>query len=237
MKVLVLGHKGMLGHMVIKYLQKKDINVTTTDSRWPYIKKDIKSFGGEFIINCIGAIPQRTNSFDINWEIPIWLDLNSPCKIIHPGTDCEMDNDDYGISKNIATNYISNLGKQTKSLKTSIIGPELNTKSSLLEWFLNQEDNVFGYTKAMWNGNTTLQWAKQCLHLIENWEEYDKITVLEGQVISKYNMLLLFNKIFGKKIIVIPKNLGKNKCLKGNIYTPSLNQQLKELQEFYYKNF
>ena len=35
MKVLVLGHKGMLGHMVHKYLSTKDeCKLITTDLRW-----------------------------------------------------------------------------------------------------------------------------------------------------------------------------------------------------------
>ena len=34
MKVLVLGHKGMLGHMVSKLLSTKGIEVFTTECRW-----------------------------------------------------------------------------------------------------------------------------------------------------------------------------------------------------------
>lgn len=233
-KALVLGHRGMLGHMVVKYLQKNNVNVDTITNRYPKCKNKIINFKGDYIINCIGSIPQRTKDFSINYELPIWLDLNSPCRIIHPGTDCEMDNDSYGVSKNIASNYINSLGKQTKSLKTSIIGPELHTKVSLLEWFLDQKKETFGYTKAMWNGNTTLQWAKQCLHLMENWDTYSNIEILEGECISKYDMLLMFSQVFNKNISIIPKDLGKNKLLKGNIKTPPLKVQLQELQKFYY---
>ena len=74
MKVLVLGHKGMLGHMVHKYLStKKDCKLTTTDLRWP--SEDFKDFvlefcdlrGGDYIINCIGSIPQRKDNFNGTW--------------------------------------------------------------------------------------------------------------------------------------------------------------------------
>ena len=47
-------------------------------------------------------------------------------------------------------------------------------------------------------------------------------------------MLLMFKSLFGKNNTIIPHKLGKNKCLKGDIYTPSLKQQLNELKEFYY---
>ena len=61
MRVLVLGHKGMLGHMVVKYLKDNNINVITIDKKYPLSSQQIKQFKGDYIINCIGAIPQKTN--------------------------------------------------------------------------------------------------------------------------------------------------------------------------------
>ena len=235
MKVLVLGHKGMLGHMVSKYLLDNDINVNFVSTRWPENQIEIKNFDGDYIINCIGSIPQKTKIFSINYEIPIFLDLHSPCKVIHPGTDSKKE-DKYGISKKIAANYIYNLGKQTKVIKTSIIGPELRYKVNLLEWFLNQEGKVIGYTKSMWNGNTTLEWAKQCLFLMENWENQDIFSILENESISKYDLLNIIKEVFNKKIEIIPKEIGENRCLVGNIKTNNIKTQLLELKNFYYDN-
>ena len=114
MRVLVLGHKGMLGHMVVKYLKDNNINVITIDKKYPLSSQQIKQFKGDYIINCIGAIPQKTNDFEINVQIPIWLDINTSCKIIHPGTDCEMDNDEYGKSKKMSAEWIKKEGKKQK---------------------------------------------------------------------------------------------------------------------------
>lgn len=236
MKVLVLGHKGMLGHMVVKYLQDQNIDVVTTDIRWPESPFKL-GMRLDYVINCIGAIPQRTNKFDINYYLPIWLDLNAPCKVIHPGTDCEMDSDDYGISKRISADYINSpISSQTKILKTSIIGPELNSTSSLLEWFLSQEGEVQGYSKAIWNGNTTLEWAKQCLNLMNNWKSYKIETIIQSsESISKFGLLTIIEQIFNKtNVTIISKPLGTNKTLKGTLHTKSINQQLKELKEYYY---
>ena len=63
MKVLVLGHKGMLGHMVSKFLIYKGAEVITTDCRWPTscFKNTTQNFDGDYIVNCVGAIHQRTN--------------------------------------------------------------------------------------------------------------------------------------------------------------------------------
>jgi nucleoside-diphosphate-sugar epimerase len=234
MKILVLGHTGMLGSMVKKYFTYLGFQIETINSR--FLKDNfissIENFDGDFIINCIGAIPQRTNNFSINSDLPIFLETHSPCRIIHPGTDCEMDIDDYGISKKAASDYILSYGTKTKILKSSIIGPEQETHYGLMEWFLAQEGEIFGYTQAIWNGNTTLEWAKQCYELITKWDDYEILTILEGQPISKYDMLLLFKTFYNKNITIIPKDLGKNKCLKGNINTKSLKEQLEELKEF-----
>ena len=232
MRVFVLGHKGMLGHMVVKYLESQGVDIATTSKRFP--DWNSRMFAQtDYIVNCIGAIPQRTNNFTINYELPEWLGKLDQ-KVIHPGTDCEMDDDDYGLSKRKAAEYIINHTTNTKILKTSIIGPEVNSKASLFEWFLSQNDDVFGYTKAIWNGNTTLQWAKQCFHMMKNWNKYKVLNILQGESISKYDMLCLFKDTFQVQVNIIPKELGKNKCLEGNIQAPSLMQQLNELKRFYY---
>jgi len=238
MTILILGHKGMLGHIVFNYLSDQNFDVKTIDYRFPSkkFKQYIKSFKGDFIINCIGSIPQKTSIFDINTELPIWLSDNTLTKIIHPGTDCEMDNDEYGNSKRIAREYIIKNSYNTKIIKTSIIGPELISKNSLLEWFLNSENEVKGYTKTMWSGITTLEWAKQCLNLIKNWESYNKETIIEGTCLSKYNLLNLIKEIFNKEINIIPDNgVDINKCLKGNIKVSDIKIQLQELKNYYYK--
>jgi dTDP-4-dehydrorhamnose reductase len=234
MKILVLGHNGMLGSMVKKYFSHLNFQIETINSRFPSedFTSQIESFDGDFIVNCIGAIPQRTQNFSINTDLPIFLEEHSPCKIIHPGTDCEMDDDDYGVSKKIASDFILTQGTKTKILKSSIIGPEQGTHYGLMEWFLAQEGEIFGYTQAIWNGNTTLEWAKQCYKLMTEWDDYSILNVLEGQPISKYDMLLLFKEFYNKEITITPKELGKNKCLKGDISTKSLKKQLEELKEF-----
>jgi len=236
MKILILGHKGMLGHMVHKFFQDKGIECVINTCRWSTscFKKFIKDFDGDFIVNCIGAIHQRTDQFDINWELPQWLDKNTNCKIIHPGTDCEMDDDDYGNSKRIAAEWIKKEGKNTKIIKTSIFGPELNTKASLMEWFLSQEGEINGYSEYYWNGNTTLTWAQYCLYLIFHWDKLPTENILEGECMSKYNLLLLLKEIYNKNIIINPINKPSfNKCITGTIKTLPLKEQIIALKKFY----
>lgn len=237
MNILILGHKGMLGHMIKFFLEKKKEIITTTDFKFSSeeFKDFVSSYKGDYIINCIGAIPQKTKTFDINYELPIWLDNNSPCNVIHPGTDCEMDEDDYGLSKKRASNFLKSKGQKTKILKSSIIGPELNSKYSLMDWFLNSTGIVFGYSEAMWNGNTTLEWANNCYDLMMNWKNYEKETVLEGECLSKYDLLKKIKSVFSKEISILAKDEVKcDKCLKGKIKTKNILHQLEELKLEYY---
>lgn len=239
MDVMVLGHKGMLGHMVVKYLSDNGYNVTTCEYRYPSneFKEFIRKYTGNYIINCIGSIPQKIKDFSINYELPIWLDMNANCNIIHPGTDCEMDLDDYGISKKAARDYIIESGIRTKILKSSIIGPELNSNASLMEWFLSQTVEVYGYTKSMWNGNTTLEWVMQCHKLMNSWSLYNVETVLEGECISKFDLLNKINLVFQKEILILEKDVeSHDKCLIGDIQTIDILSQLRKLKEYYYND-
>jgi dTDP-4-dehydrorhamnose reductase len=241
-KVLVIGSTGLLGNMVFKYLTTvSNISLYENKFRWPSqeFKNYISSNKFDYIINCIGAIHQRTNEFSVNYDLPIWLDTLG-VRIVHPGTDCEMDDDDYGISKYKAKKFIVSESKNTKIIKTSIIGPELKSKFSLMNWFLSNDDNlsVNGYVNHYWNGNTTLTWAKFCLNLISDWDRYDKETILFSNCVSKYDLLNFINETFCRNIVVNPFESPKsvNKCLDGQIRTENIKNQLLELKEFIQDN-
>tara|TARA_Y100000034_G_scaffold135871_1_gene209528 strand:- start:149 stop:877 length:729 start_codon:yes stop_codon:yes gene_type:complete len=240
MSIMVLGHTGMLGHMVYKYLSNIYHGVETTEHRWSTegFVKDMLSFRGKYVVNCIAAIPQRTNDFVINHELPIWLDKNLSCNIIHPGTDGELGNDPYAISKTNATKHIITDGKRTKIIKVSLIGPEIYNKVSLMEWFLsNDEKSVQGYDKFYWNGITTLQWSKICNLMINDFESYDVLNIPTSNRVSKYELLEIIKDVFNKDI-EIKKNskVESERCLKRTDGMPHLDikTQLEELKEFYY---
>lgn len=223
----------MLGNAVHKYFSQFH-EVDIIEHRWPSNEfiQYIKTYNGDFIVNCIGSIPQKTNDFGINSILPIYLDLNTNCKIIHPSTDCEIDNTLYGISKRIATDWITTYGQNTYIFKTSIIGIELSSADSLLCWFLDQT-SASGYTQAMWNGITTLEWAKQCKNFIER-DQLELFITYGTDCISKFELLTIINNVYNCNIEIVPvNNIGKNKCLISDIKLSTIEQQLIELKEFY----
>ena len=51
--------------------------------------------------------------------------------------------------------------KNSLTIRTSIIGPEIRTtKTGLFNWFLNTENKLYGYTNVIWSGLTTLELSK-----------------------------------------------------------------------------
>lgn len=244
MKILILGSQGMLGHMVLSYLKSLGIFIFTNKHRFPSQQfiEEVITFDGDAIINCIGSIPQRSNNFEINYELPIWLNENVKCKVIHPHTDC-FDNlkDSYAVSKMRSFNYLMDKSKSTKIIQCSIIGPEKYNKKSLLEWFLECNDcSVKGYNKALWNGITTLEWCKLCIDLIKNWDKYTNNTIPYSDSVSKFELLCIIKKVFNKNIAVTSCEEGIDRRLNGNLKTKNIELQLIELKNYmdsdFYKN-
>ena len=147
-------------------------------------------------------------------------------------------------------------------LRCSIIGPEKRKDGfGLLEWFLSQDTNVDGYTNHIWNGITTLEWAKctyELLMAIKNGErdklmviERDKLMVIEKDklmandkiiqpgtemVHSKAEILHLLAKIWKKdiKITDIESTKSVDRSLKPTWERKLLSEQLLELHSWYY---
>lgn len=261
MKILVLGHKGMLGRTVTRfYTEQTKHEVLTTNTRWgeSSFAQSILDLAPDLIINCIGKIPQKqpveSEYTFLNIELPRFLEtLDIP--IIHPSTDCEFkgdlkpgmaysktsvrDADDiYGISKATISAEIESAFKNTKIIRTSIIGHEENTALSLLDWFLSQAGSTRGYTNHFWNGITTLEWAKQSASLIEDWDNTPTLNQLATpKHYSKFEILNIAKAVYQKDIEVIPfaTETTVNKCLTSDREIPDLADQLVELKAFYNK--
>jgi dTDP-4-dehydrorhamnose reductase len=257
-KILILGHNGMLGNAVYRYFSSlNEYEVLTISARYgdSHFEQEIRALNPDYIINCIGIIPQRkqeeTLYEEINVNLPTFLETLG-IKTIHPSTDCEFignitprevyskqyvrDAEDvYGKSKARISEQIENNFHYTKIIRTSIIGHELKNHVALLDWFLRSEGEVFGFVNKYWNGVTTLEWAKLSRALVDNWDAYPVLNQYATECLSKYELLCLAKDVYQKDIIVTKKEhpLTENKCLSSDIQLPSIGDQLKELKHFY----
>ena len=193
----------------------------------------------DIILNCIGVIKQLKEakdpilSIEINSLFPHKLANHikySQTRLIHISTDCvfsgdkgnykEEDNSDakdlYGKSK-----YLGELKNYHNciTLRTSIIGPELKGKLSLLEWFLAQEKPVKGFTNAIYSGFTTLE----LVNIIENYviknPMKNGLYQISSNPISKYELLKIVSKIYKKEIVIDRfEEFKNNKTLNSNLF-------------------
>jgi dTDP-4-dehydrorhamnose reductase len=109
-------------------------------------------------------------------------------------------NDIYGISKL--------LGEITEphaiTLRTSIIGHELQSGSGLLEWFLSQQDQCRAYTRAIFSGFPTIVLADLIRDVVIPRAGLHGVYHVATRPISKFDLLQLVAERYGKKIEMIP---------------------------------
>ena len=101
----------------------------------------------------------------------------------------------YGKSK-----YLGEVAcKNSVTLRTSIIGHELNTCNGLVDWFLRQQGTCLGYENSIFSGLPTVVLAK----IIKNIVIPKKLTGLYhigSEPISKFNLLKIIDNSFTKAI-------------------------------------
>jgi dTDP-4-dehydrorhamnose reductase len=258
MKILVLGHRGMAGHMIYEYLNTQtNFEILTADEILGYkfdviknleeIRTKLHEQPVNYIINCIGLLKKKCNENPINAII-----INSllpyqlvriadeiDAHVIHLSTDCYMDDDIYGRSKRAGEiNYNNHL-----TIRTSIIGPEIKKGGEgLFEWFMRQEGEINGYTNVMWDGITTLELAKFIVYYIASDNKlYGIRNLRSSQKISKYDLLNLLNVIYGKNIKinrfaeVVADKTEKNDFVEYKI--PPYDQMIKEMFDYQHSRF
>jgi dTDP-4-dehydrorhamnose reductase len=225
----------------------------------------------DFVVNCIGIIkpyindsdPKQTETaFEINGAFPNRLEAwasKRGAKVIQIATDCVFSGsqgnyfessehdalDVYGKSKSLGEAS----GPSMMHLRVSIIGPEVDRSSSLLEWVRNQPKNgeISGYTDHFWNGITSFHFAKIARGIIEHdLFEAGVFHVLPKDSVTKSELVGLIAKYLGRSDIKVnptatgdninrtldTSNPAKNKALwrsAGYESPPSIAQMVAEL--------
>ena len=105
-------------------------------------------------------------------------------------------NDDYGVSKLLGE--VRDLHAIT--LRTSIIGHELQNKTGLLDWFLSQHIECSCYTRSIFSGFPTIVLAQIIRDVIIPRPDLYGIYHIASQPISKFDLLQLVAKKYGKHI-------------------------------------
>lgn len=187
--------------------------------------------GASWVVNAIGLTkPYVHDDNGAEIERAIWgnslfpFNLAAACEprgaqIIQIGTDCVYSGERGRYDEASPHDPLDVYGK-TKSLgevhaphvfllRTSIIGPEPSTPMFLLEWLRRQPNGaaVNGWTDHLWNGVTTVAFARLCLAVVRGAPVSPGIrhVVPGGDDITKADLLRLLAHAFGRDDIeVVP---------------------------------
>ncbi|MDH4656633.1 MULTISPECIES: SDR family oxidoreductase [unclassified Pseudomonas] len=178
----------------------------------------------EVVINCVGLIKQLSDAKDPLSALPINAMLPHrlanlctliDARLVHISTDCvfsgargmylESDVSDaedlYGKSK-----YIGEVHDRPNviTLRTSIIGHELNSNYSLVDWFLSQEESVKGFRQAVFSGLPTVVLADVIQRYVLPDSSLSGLYHVSAEPIDKYTLLTFISEVYGKQIAIIP---------------------------------
>ena len=200
----------------------ENVDVLSDDA----VASAIRRVGPEVVVNAVGVIKQlpeakdETTARGINEMFPqklAQLALDEGFRLISISTDCvftgskgnytEDDTPDardlYGLSKLHGEVTAGNC----LTLRTSMIGRELNSRHSLVEWFLsNRGGSVDGWTRAVYSGFTTGELARIIGDVIESVPELHGLYHVSSDAITKYDLLGLLNGAFDADVDIVPSD-------------------------------
>ncbi|OFV71339.1 SDR family oxidoreductase [Acetobacterium wieringae] len=233
----------------------KNVNGDITD--FENLKKIINEGQYDAIINAIGILNQdaedhKSNAVLLNSYLPHFLsDTTKEMKtrVVHMSTDCVFSGKTGGYSETSfrdgETFYDRSkaLGELENSkdltFRNSIIGPDMSERGiGLFNWFMKQEGQINGFTKAIWTGVTTLTLAKAMEQALKE-NLTGLYNLVNNESISKYELLKLFNKYMkDEQIEIVPSdNLSLDKSLINNrtdfsFKVPSYEAMVAEMKEW-----
>lgn len=216
--VTILGATGMLGSACAKVLPNAQL---PTRNEFDALK-DVPNFSG-WVINCIGAIPQRVSQSDLmrklNTDFPINLS-NSNAKVIQIATDCVFSGKHGNYSENSDKDPIDEYGRSklagevaiSLKIRCSIIGPD-QKNASLFEWVRSQPEGstLNGYVNHIWNGISTNIFANLAKKIIDTdfWEPSTFHLVPKNSV-SKFELVRLIARHIGRDDLIITPVSAQN---------------------------
>jgi dTDP-4-dehydrorhamnose reductase len=189
-----------------------DVPVARFDAWTDRVEEVIAAAAPEVVINCIGLVKQLPEAsrpraaIRLNALFP--HEAAEACeafgaRLIHVSTDCVFSGrlplgsayaedatpdpeDLYGRSK-----LLGEVSEPALTIRTSLIGPELERRSGLLEWFRAQAGaTITGFRRAIFSGLTTVAFAELLAGVIAGCPELAGTYHVASEPISKYDLLV-----------------------------------------------
>ncbi len=176
------------------------------------------------IVNAVGIIKQIPSAqnivetLSINSILPHKLAAAAKkidARFITISTDCVFRGDKGNYSEEDVSDAADlygkskNLGEVTTenclTLRTSIIGRELSSRHSLVEWFLsNRGEKVKGFVNAIYSGFPTIVFADIIADIIQNQPNLQGLYHVSSEPVNKFDLLNLINEKYDAGIEIEP---------------------------------
>lgn len=174
------------------------------------------------VINAVGIVKQHptgndiTNTLTINSILPnklSQLGQKYGYKLITMSTDCVFSGDKGNYSEVDITDatdlygHSKILGEVSEgnclTIRSSIIGRELDMSHGLIEWFLsNRGGRVNGFANAIYSGFPTIVFADIIGDLLLDNPDLQGIYHISSDPIDKFRLLSLANEAFGAQVTI-----------------------------------
>lgn len=224
------------------------------------VTRALESVRPDVVVNCVGIVKQLDAAHDaipsitVNALFPHRLAAvcaQVDARLIHLSTDCvfsgstgnysETDQPDatdlYGLSKLLGEAK----GANCLTVRTSMIGRELEGAHGLLEWFLSNVSNsggsVRGFRHAIFSGFTTQALAEVIALIVSDHPELNGLRHVSAEPINKFELLSLINHAYKLDIKITPdENFRCDRSLDSSLFRretgikiPSWNQMIAQL--------
>lgn len=174
----------------------------------------------DVVINAVGVIKQKPSAKDVETTLTInsilphrlaTLGERFDYRLICISTDCVFRGDRGGYKETDVPDALDLYGQSKRwgevtegnclTLRTSIIGHELASSHSLIDWFFsNQGGSVKGFRKAIYSGFPTITFARLVADVIERQSDLRGLYHVSSDPIDKYSLLQLVRNRAGLNI-------------------------------------
>jgi dTDP-4-dehydrorhamnose reductase len=188
------------------------------------IERALEETGADVAVNCIGVVKQVAGADNLIETIRANAlfphQLAAACRergvrLIHISTDCVFSGREGSYTEDHDPDPVDVYGRSKLlgevnahgclTLRTSMVGRELDTTNGLLEWFLSQaHGTVHGFTGAVFSGPTTPVLSRLIADIAEGQEAIEGIWHVGAEPISKHDLLHLIRDVFDLDVEIEP---------------------------------
>jgi dTDP-4-dehydrorhamnose reductase len=223
------------------------------------IERALEETSADVAVNCIGVVKQVAGDDNLIETIRANAlfphELAAACRergvrLIQVSTDCVFSGRDGSYTEDHDPDPVDVYGRSkllgeveapgALTLRTSMVGRELETTNGLLEWFLSQANGtVRGFTRAVFSGPTTPVLSRLIADLVEGQAALEGVWHVGAEPIAKRDLLLLIREAFDLDVevepddsVTIDRSLDSTRVRNATGWTPpSWPEMIAELSE------